>query len=71
LFKKQKFLKNFASLHFCRKIKNDERIEFVILTIDHFLFFSKNANFKNYTILKFLIFLIQLIGLTQNVTMPE
>jgi len=45
-------------------------VEFIILTIHHFLFFSKNANFKNYTILKFLIFLIQLIGLTQNVTMP-
>jgi hypothetical protein len=46
-------------------------VEFIILTIHHFLFFSKNANFKNYTILKFLIFLIQLIGLTQNVTMPD
>jgi hypothetical protein len=45
-------------------------VQFIISTIHHFLFFSKNANFKNYTILKFLIFLIQLIGLTQNVTMP-
>jgi hypothetical protein len=46
-------------------------VEFIILTIHHFLFFSKNANFKNYTARKFLIFLIQLIGLTQNVTMPD
>ncbi len=46
-------------------------VEFIILAIHHFLFFSKNENFKNYTILKFLIFLVQLIGCTQNITMPN
>jgi hypothetical protein len=46
-------------------------VEFIILTIHHFLFFSKNLNLKNYTILKFLVVLIQLSGLTQNVTMPN
>jgi hypothetical protein len=43
-------------------------VEFINLAIHHFVLFSQNANLKNYTVLKFLI---QLIGVTQNVTMPK
>ena len=58
---------NISNLHSYRK-KETAECNVYFLVIRQFLLFNKNSHIKYLTIWKFLIFLIQSLSLTQNVT---